>query len=112
PKQIGLIGHSEGGMIAPLAAVQSPDIAFVVSMAGVGVKGSELIKKQLETSYVAMGFTSEEISTLNGLTELLLQLNNDYPDSDGIRSAFEPAFRAWRSKQPEELMIKAKLMGE
>ncbi|GAG70854.1 unnamed protein product, partial [marine sediment metagenome] len=26
PKQIGLIGHSEGGLIAPMVAVKSPDV--------------------------------------------------------------------------------------
>ncbi len=36
PAKIGLIGHSEGGMIAPLAANRSPDVAFIVLMAGNG----------------------------------------------------------------------------
>ncbi len=34
--KIGLIGHSEGGIIAPIAAVQSNVIAFIVMMAGLG----------------------------------------------------------------------------
>ena len=46
PKQIGLIGHSEGGMIAPMAAVRSSDVAFIVLMAGPGIPGDELIVKQ------------------------------------------------------------------
>ena len=37
--KIGLIGHSEGGMIAPLVAVQSNDVAFMVMMAGLGIPG-------------------------------------------------------------------------
>lgn len=45
-KQIGLIGHSEGGMIAPMAAVRSNDVAFIVLMAGPGIPGDELILKQ------------------------------------------------------------------
>jgi uncharacterized protein len=49
-KKIGLIGHSDGGLVAPLVAVQSSDVAYIVSLAGVGVKGSELLKKQLSTS--------------------------------------------------------------
>ena len=44
--RIGLIGHSEGGCIGPLAAVESRDIAFVVMMAGIGVTGSEALKQQ------------------------------------------------------------------
>jgi len=41
-KQIGLIGHSEGGIIAPLAANQTSDISFMVSLAGTGIPGSEV----------------------------------------------------------------------
>jgi pimeloyl-ACP methyl ester carboxylesterase len=37
PKKIGLIGHSEGAMIAPMLAAKSPDIAFIVMIAGPGV---------------------------------------------------------------------------
>src|SRR3972149_315405 len=34
--EIGLIGHSEGGLIAPMVAVKSKDVAFIVLMAGPG----------------------------------------------------------------------------
>jgi len=36
PKQMGLIGHSEGGMIGPIAATRSPDVAFIVMLGGPG----------------------------------------------------------------------------
>jgi len=41
-KKIGLIGHSEGGIIAPLAANQSTNISFIVTLAGTGIPGSEI----------------------------------------------------------------------
>jgi pimeloyl-ACP methyl ester carboxylesterase len=46
PSRIGLIGHSEGGIIAPMVAAQSPDVAFIVLMAGTGVKGDEVLTEQ------------------------------------------------------------------
>lgn len=46
PKQIGLIGHSEGGMIAPMAATKSADVAFIVLMAGPGIIGHKLLVLQ------------------------------------------------------------------
>ncbi len=46
PKQIGLIGHSEGGLIAPWAAARSPDVAFIVLLAGPGVTGEEILYSQ------------------------------------------------------------------
>jgi pimeloyl-ACP methyl ester carboxylesterase len=49
PKRIGLIGHSEGGNIAPIAATQSSDVAFIVLMAGTGVKGDTILESQIAT---------------------------------------------------------------
>jgi pimeloyl-ACP methyl ester carboxylesterase len=46
PKRLGLIGHSEGGLIAPMVAVRSPDVAFIVMLAGTGVPGREVLREQ------------------------------------------------------------------
>ena len=46
---IGLIGHSEGGIIAPLAANNSKDIAFMVLLASTGISGTELSVMQSKT---------------------------------------------------------------
>jgi len=45
-KQIGLIGHGEGGYIASVAAAQSKDCAFAILMAGTGVNGERQIREQ------------------------------------------------------------------
>jgi pimeloyl-ACP methyl ester carboxylesterase len=42
---VGLIGHSEGGSIGPLAATRS-DVAFVVMLAGMGVPGEQVLRQQ------------------------------------------------------------------
>ena len=46
PSRIGLIGHSEGGIIAPMVAAGDPDIAFIVLLAGTGVPGDAVITAQ------------------------------------------------------------------
>ncbi len=46
PGKIGLAGHSEGGLIAPVVASSVPDVAFIVSLAGPGVKGEQLLHRQ------------------------------------------------------------------
>ncbi|MDZ4820961.1 MAG: alpha/beta fold hydrolase [Planctomycetota bacterium] len=48
PRRIGMLGHSEGGLIAPLAASRSGDVAFIVMMAGTGVNGEEILNRQGE----------------------------------------------------------------
>lgn len=42
PAFIGLIGHSEGGIIAPLVALEKEEVKFIVSLAGTGVAGREI----------------------------------------------------------------------
>jgi uncharacterized protein len=46
PRKIGLVGHSEGAVIAPMVAARNPDIAFIVMMAGTGVPGDEILAEQ------------------------------------------------------------------
>jgi len=55
PHKIGLIGHSEGGVIAPMIAARNKDVAFIVMMAGTGVPGDEIIAAQSEAIAVAGG---------------------------------------------------------
>ena len=47
--RIGLVGHSEGGLIAPIVAVNSPDVSFIVMMAGPGISGMEISVNQFES---------------------------------------------------------------
>lgn len=46
PARIGLLGHSEGAVVAQITAANNPAVAFVISMAGVGISGRELIDQQ------------------------------------------------------------------
>jgi hypothetical protein len=54
-KKIGLAGHSEGGLIAPIVASRNANIAFIVSLAGPGVRGYDLILRQTEDIMRASG---------------------------------------------------------
>lgn len=47
PKKIFLLGHSEGGMIAPMVAVDDPSLAGIVLMAGPGRTGREILLFQV-----------------------------------------------------------------
>lgn len=65
PKKIGLIGHSEGGLIAPLVASMSKDVAFIVMMAGPGVTGEQILYEQTAL-----------ISKVAGLSDATIEQNN------------------------------------
>jgi len=57
--KIGLIGHSEGGVIAPMVAARNPDVAFIVMMAGSGVPGDEILAAQSLLIAQSMGASPE-----------------------------------------------------
>lgn len=61
PGRIGLLGHSEGGVIAPMAAAESEDVAFVIMLAGTGVPGDEIILEQTRLITRAAGATEEQL---------------------------------------------------
>jgi pimeloyl-ACP methyl ester carboxylesterase len=55
PTKIGLIGHSEGGIIAPMVAAADPTIAFLVLLAGTGVPGDQVLAVQSAAIARVMG---------------------------------------------------------
>jgi len=62
-KKIGLIGHSEGGMIAPMVAANSKDISYIVLLAGTGIPGDELLMQQTYLVGKAAGMSEEDLQT-------------------------------------------------
>ena len=59
--KIGLIGHSDGGMIAPMVAAKSRDVAFIVLLAGPGIQGAKLLVMRQELLAKAMGLSPAEV---------------------------------------------------
>jgi fermentation-respiration switch protein FrsA (DUF1100 family) len=55
PRKLGLVGHSEGGVIAPMVAARNSAVSFIVLMAGPGVRGDEIIPAQLAAIMEAGG---------------------------------------------------------
>jgi pimeloyl-ACP methyl ester carboxylesterase len=91
--RIGLIGHSEGGMIAPMVAVRSKDVAFIVLMAGTGVNGEELLRAQASGIARAMGAGDAAIAKNSAVQD---QLNSI------IKKEADPQVRAARMKELRE----------
>jgi pimeloyl-ACP methyl ester carboxylesterase len=61
--RIGLIGHSEGGTIAPLVAGADPRVAFIVMIAGPAVSGGDLLVEQSRAIQQASGLPPATIET-------------------------------------------------
>jgi len=83
PSQIGLCGQSQGGVVAPLVASRSEGVAFIVCLAGFGLRGEEIYIAQMTSIARADGASEKEIE---GLTENLKQtislIRNDANEAD------------------------------
>ena len=69
--RVGLIGHSEGGLIAPMVATRSKDVAFEVLLAGTGVTGEQILYEQAATLAQSQGATAEQIAQRRAMQERL-----------------------------------------
>ncbi len=58
PLRIGMLGHSEGALVGPMAAVWEPGVAFLILLAPPGITGSQILKSQID-----------RISELQGMSE-------------------------------------------
>ena len=59
--KIGLIGHSEGGIIAPMVVARSPGVAYIVLLSGSGISGYELMPLQVAAIQRSVGRPEENI---------------------------------------------------
>lgn len=80
--KIGIIGHSEGGMIAPLAAIESENISFIILLAGIGVTGEEILVEQTEKILKAGGVKDDYIEQTIKLNKYLYSVIKEEPDDE------------------------------
>jgi pimeloyl-ACP methyl ester carboxylesterase len=73
-KKIGLVGHSEGGMIAPIAAARSNDVAFVVMIAGPGVPMGDLLVRQVSDLARSNGADEVTVNYTAGAVRRMCQI--------------------------------------
>ncbi len=69
PKRIGLLGHSEGGVVGPILASQSPDLAFLVMLAGLGQNNGDIIIFQKSLAARAHGADENTLALLRSWYE-------------------------------------------
>jgi pimeloyl-ACP methyl ester carboxylesterase len=105
--KIGLLGHSEGGMIAPMVASRRKDVKFIVLLAGPGVPIKQLMSEQIYAAGIAEG-NSEKISRLGSTLysqamsaiqsssdtstmqkKIVAQLKKDYPANKNLYDSLE-----------------------
>lgn len=93
--KIGLLGHSEGGMIAPMVATKHPEISFVILLAGPGVSGADVLLLQQKLISSSMGLSEEYIQDnyiVNKEAYTLIEEHQQAPDlKEILENHFEKA---------------------
>ncbi|QDX25224.1 alpha/beta fold hydrolase [Sphingomonas suaedae] len=95
PSKIGLIGHSEGGVVAPMVANGRANVAFVILMAAPGVPIDELLMMQGEEVARADGVPEARIAQQRPLRRAVLTAMRDAADPDAARAAVEALLVAY-----------------
>lgn len=72
--RIGLLGHSEGGLIAAMVAARNPWVAFVISMAGSAVNGYDVLLVQNARVLTALGASAQEVAAGVAQARVILDL--------------------------------------
>lgn len=80
-RRIGLLGHSEGGIAAPLAASRAGDVRFVVMLAGTGVTGDEILYRQAELMAKVLGIEAADVAAGNEFNRRIYQVIVEEPDN-------------------------------
>ncbi|WP_439487489.1 alpha/beta hydrolase family protein [Algoriphagus sp.] len=95
--KIGLIGHSEGGIIAPMVAADSDDIDFIVLLAGTGIRGDKLLLAQQALIGEASGMSPNQLAENEVLNkkmfEIILKDQSEEEKKEEIKSYLTQVFR-------------------
>jgi len=100
--KIGIIGHSEGGIIAPLAAVESSDVNFIILLAGPGMSGKDLIPLQSKLLMQAQGSSQAEIEKNVNQLKKVFEIIDTAPDSAAAVKTLDALYETESAKLSDE----------
>jgi uncharacterized protein len=102
PARLGLIGHSEGGVIAPMVAARSADVTFIVLMAGTGLPGEEILYLQGQSILKAMGADEKDLKRELDLQKRLFQLVKTEKDETILETKMRDVIKEVSASLPED----------
>ncbi len=105
PHKVGLIGHSEGGLIAPMVAARNEKVAFIVLMAASGVPGDDVLVEQVRMIADASGAPSDQVAAMATRQREVLTILKSEPDA----AAREQKVRAKLAGAVPEAQLAAQL---
>jgi pimeloyl-ACP methyl ester carboxylesterase len=99
--KIGLAGHSEGGLIAPILASERTDVAFLVLLAGPGLTGERILLSQAAIINKRTGFTDKELEEDNLLRTQIYTIIRKNSDNDKAAAKIKALIQSSKKKNPK-----------
>ena len=93
--RVGILGHSEGGIINFMVSARRPEVAFLVSLAGPAVNGIEVLKEQQVAILRASGMTEEMIAFSQNSNRQLFDIVESSNDREEADSLMRQLVKSW-----------------
>lgn len=100
---IGLVGHSEGGLVAPIVAAKSSEVAFIVLIGGPGVTGEEILYEQAALIERSMGMSEELIARESKLSREMFAIVTKEHEPLTAEAQLKDLIAAYLTNLPEIL---------
>ena len=107
--KIGLIGHSEGGLIAPIAASRNKEISFCVLLAAPGISGKQILMTQTRKAMELGGVSPEDIEINEQFSSEIYEICADYHGEES-KNEIIAIFTEMKNSSSE--MLKTQLTDE
>lgn len=100
--QIGLVGHSEGGMIASMVATQTEDVAFIVMMGAPGLNGEKIWLEQGILLKRALGIPEDLIALDHTVRTMIVDIMKKEQSLEIAEKEIQDAIAQFFSELPED----------
>ncbi|MDQ6756263.1 MAG: alpha/beta fold hydrolase [Bacteroidota bacterium] len=104
-KHIGMMGHSEGGMIAPMVATQRKDIDFIIMLAGPGEKISKVMEDQNAAIMLSSGMPKNMVEAYIKLYHKMIPAIVNAQNIDDAKKRLIAELEAWKKITPKNTVM-------
>ena len=104
-KRLGLIGHSEGGMIAPILAARRKDISAIVLLAAPGKITTEILIEQNEAIYRSNGLPAEFVRSYMDLYSSIMRIMKNIQDKAIAKTKVTAEVDSWLKRTPSNFVV-------
>jgi pimeloyl-ACP methyl ester carboxylesterase len=104
--KIGVLGHSEGGMIAIKLAAKRKDLYFIISMAGPGEPNLQTMVDQNDAILEKQGLNAASREAYLRLYRKIIGALPDYQNKDSLIVRIEMLAAEWRKTTPQDIVLK------